>query len=106
VSGFFSRKNYSPSRSGRFLIDDPGGNLIHFEEVATEFPKDFGADPWKQTTSWDYVKIGDASHLLPVAAEIFGGFTKADLWHVVVEYKNHRHFEASTNLTFEEAPAK
>jgi hypothetical protein len=98
--GFFGRKNYNPLRAGRFLIDDPGGNLIYYEETASEFPKGFGADPWKQTASWDYVEIGDSSHLLPVAAEIFGGFTFGDLWHVVVEYKNHRHFEASTNVTF------
>jgi hypothetical protein len=46
------------------------------------------------------VNIGDEAHLLPVAAEIFGGFTHADLWHIVGEYKNHRHFEANTTLTF------
>jgi hypothetical protein len=54
----------------------------------------------KQTTTWEYVTIGDAFHLLPVAEDIYGGFTFADLWHVVVEYKNHRHFESSTNITF------
>ena len=35
-----------------------------------------------------------------VVAEVFGGFTQGDLWHVVVEYKNHRHFEAATSITF------
>jgi hypothetical protein len=100
-SGFFSRKQYKPAWTGRFLIDDPGGNVVRFEEEAHEFPKGFGADPLTQTTTWDYVKIGEGSYLLPVATEIFGGFTRGDLWHVVVEYKNHRHFEASTNLKFQ-----
>jgi hypothetical protein len=99
-SGFFSVKNYNPSRTGHFVIDDPGGNVIYFEELASEYPKGFGADPWKQTSSWDYVQIGDSSRLLPVVAEVFGGFTQGDLWHVVVEYKNHRHFEAATSITF------
>jgi hypothetical protein len=100
-NGFFSStKRYNPARSGRFLIDDPGGNVIQFQVEASEFPKGFGMDPIKQTMSWDYVKIGDGSWLLPVAADIFGGFFAGDLWHVTVEYKNHRHFEASTNLVF------
>jgi hypothetical protein len=99
-SGLFRCKNYNPARTGSFVIDDPGGNVIYFEELASEFPEGFGADPWKQTTSWNYVQIGDSSHFLPVAAEVFGGFTKGDLWHVVVEYKNHRLFQAKSNVTF------
>jgi hypothetical protein len=100
-NGLFSAtKRTVPARNGRFLIDVPGGNLIHYEEETTEFPKGFALDPSKEIDSWDYVKIGDASYLLPVSWEWFGGFTKEDLWHVTVEYKNHRHFESSTNVTF------
>jgi hypothetical protein len=104
TSGMFglitSTKYYSPKWTGRFLIDDPGGNVVLFEAEAHEFPKGFGQDPVKQTGTWDYVKIGDLEYLLPVSTEIFGGFTKADLWHVVVEYKNHRHFESATEIQF------
>jgi hypothetical protein len=100
-NGFLSaRKSYNPARTGRFLVDDPDGNLIHFEIEAKEFPKGFDADPLRGIESWDYIKIGDTTHLLPVASELFVGFTRGDLWHVTLEYKNHRHFEASTNLTF------
>jgi hypothetical protein len=102
TSGFIvtSTKSYNPAHTGRFLIEDPGGSVIQFESEAHEFPKEFGADPVHETQTWAYVKIGDASHLLPVATEIYGGFTHADLWHVVVEYTNHRHFEANTTFTF------
>jgi hypothetical protein len=101
-SGLFSpRKEYSPARTGRFLIDDPGGNVIQFQEEAHEFPKGFPADPLTQTVTWDFVKIGDNSYLLPVSTEIFGGYTRGALWHVVVEYKNHRHFEAATEIKFQ-----
>jgi hypothetical protein len=86
--------------SGRFLIEDPGGSLVQFEDEAHEFPKGWEADPITQTITWDYVKIGNDSYLLPVGFEVFGGITNGDLWHVVVEFKNHRHFEASSNLTF------
>ena len=100
-NGLFSfTKRYNPARKGRFLINEADGSVIRFEGEADEFPKGFGADPWTTTVSWDYVKTGDGTHLLPVAMDIFGGFVKADLWHVTVEYKNHRHFQASTHVTF------
>jgi hypothetical protein len=100
--GLFSNtKHYAPAWTGRFLIDDPEGNVIQFESEAHEFPKGFDVDPLTQTATWDYVKIGDGTYLLPVATEIFGGFKRADLWHVVIEYKNHRHFETATNIKFE-----
>ena len=94
-------KRNSPPRSGRFFIDDPGGNLVRFEQEAHEFPKGFGADPMSQIVTWDYIQIGDVSYLLPVSMEIFGGFSGGHLWHVLVEYKNHRHFEAASSVSFE-----
>lgn len=100
VSGFFSRKNFNPERTGQFVIDVANGSMITSVVEAKEYPKGFGADPWKSVSTSDYVKIGDTSHLLPVSAEVFGGFTKGDLWHVVIQYKNHRHFESATNISF------
>lgn len=91
----------NPPRFGRFMIDEPDGNLIYFELEANDFPKGFPADPFKAIHKWDYVKIGEESWLLPVGFEIYGGAGRSGLWHVVVEYKNHRHFESSTSITFE-----
>jgi hypothetical protein len=100
-NGLFSfLKVANPARTGRFLIDDPSGNLIYFEIEAKDFPKGFDGDPFLGSESWENVKIGDATYLLPVASEMFTGFKRGDLWHITVEYKNHRHFESSTNVTF------
>ena len=49
--------------------------------------------------SWDSVKIGDASHWLPVAADFIWHLDSSKLYRTSVEYKNHRHFEAA-NITF------
>ena len=99
--GFFSfLKIANPARTGRFLLDDPGGNLIYFEIEAKEFPKGFDSDPSTYIETWDNVKIGDTSYLLPVASEMFGGFKREKLWHVTVEYRNHRHFESSADISF------
>lgn len=100
-NGYFSReKIYNPARTGRFKVEEPGGNVIYYEEEAFEFPKGFGQDLTRQILKWDYVKIGDSSYLLPVSAETFSGAVREDLWHITVQYKNHRHFEASSEITF------
>jgi hypothetical protein len=50
--------------------------------------------------SWDSVKIGDVAHLLPVAANFVIDYSSGKRWRIEVQYKNHRHFESSTNVTF------
>lgn len=100
--GLFSRTRvWNAARIGMFKIEESSGNLVQHEEDASEFPKGFGMDPNRLIVNWDYVKIGESSYLLPVSWESFGGFVKEDLWHLTVEYKNHRHFEAKTGITFQ-----
>jgi hypothetical protein len=53
----------------------------------------------QQSWSWDNVKIGDAAWLLPVAHDFVWLPANGDTWHVAVQYKNHRHLEASANIT-------
>jgi hypothetical protein len=100
--GYFGAgdKRYIPARTGRFLVEDPAGAMVQYEEAADEFPKGFPTTSWKKVNTWDYVKSGDTEYLLPVAVDFVQSFTSGELWHIAVEYKNHRHFEASTHLTF------
>jgi hypothetical protein len=100
--GYFGYQNthYVPARTGRVLVEDPGGSMIQYEEEAKEFPKGFLVDSWREVTSWDYVKIGDAPALLPLTNDFFEGLSAGDLWHISVEFSNYRRFEASTNVTF------
>ncbi len=93
-------KNYVPARMGQVLVEDPGGSMIQYEEEAGEFPKGFPVQSSREVTSWDYVKIGDASFLLPLTNDFFLGLAPGDLWHISVEFKNYRRFEASTDVTF------
>ena len=76
------------------------GNVIRLDEEATDFPADFELAQSNEEVSWDYVKIGDASHLLPVAANFVILYSSGARTRIDVEYKNHRHFEASSNITF------
>jgi hypothetical protein len=97
---FSGSERFNPARTGRILVEDPGGSVIQFEKEESGFPDRFGPVDLKETMSWDYVKIGDALHLLPVASDYLFTFAGGYTSHITVEYKNHRHFEASTNVTF------
>lgn len=93
-------QRYNPARKGHFVIDDPSGNVIQLNEVATEFPAEFEFVRREEELSWDLVKIGDTSHLLPVTANFVVDDSSGKRWRIEVQYKNHRHFESSTNVTF------
>jgi len=91
---------YNASRTGRVLIDALTGEILQFEEEATGLPKGFGFVQRNQVMTWNSVKIGDASHWLPVAADFIWRVGNGELYRTAIEYKNHRHFEAATNITF------
>jgi len=92
----------NPPRNGHVFIDDASGNVIRLEEEANGFPADFDLAQRNEEVSWDYVIIGSASHLLPVAANFVILYSSGARTRIEVEYKNHRHFEASSDITFHE----
>lgn len=98
VPFYLGFQRYNPARTGHVFVEDPGGRIAQFVEDASDFPPGFGFAERTEQVTWDYVKIGDASHLLPVRAEFLVLYASGERWRVEVEYKNHRHFEASTNL--------
>jgi hypothetical protein len=86
-------QRYNPARSGHVFVDDPGGHVVQLDEEATAFPAEFGFVQRKEEVSWDNVKIGDASHWLPIRADFVVLYSSGEWWRVEVEYRNHRHFE-------------
>jgi hypothetical protein len=100
---FVKYQRYNPARNGHVFIDDVigmGGNIIQLDEEATGFPAEFEFAERKEEVSWGYVKIGDASHLLPVGANFVVLYSSGKRWRIEVVYKNHRHFETSTDIKF------
>ena len=75
--------------------------MIQVDDEAAGFPPGFEFAKREEHVTWDYVKIGDSSHLLPVRANFLVHYSTGTRYRIEVEYKNHRHFEASTNLTFQ-----
>jgi hypothetical protein len=93
-------QRYNPARSGHVFIDATAGNVIQVDEEASGFPAELEFSQRNETVWWDDVKIGDASHLLPVGATFVILYSSGNRFRVEAEYKNHRHFEAATNITF------
>jgi len=97
---YFAYQRYNPARTGRVFVEDPGGSVIQVDDEAVGLPADFEFAKREEHMSWDYVKIGESSHLLPVRANFLVVYSDGTRYRVEVEYKNHRHFEASTQITF------
>jgi hypothetical protein len=100
ASFYVEYQRYNPARAGHVFIDDVAGNVIQIDEEASGFPAGFDFAQRNEEVSWDFVKIGDASHLLPVAADFVVFYSSGKRWRIEVQYKNHRHFETATDITF------
>jgi hypothetical protein len=98
---FFGYQRYNPSRTGHVFIDDSTGNIIQLDEEASGFPAEIEFSQREEHITWDYVKIGEDSHLLPVRANFLVRYYDGTRYRIEVQYQHHRHFEASTNVTFQ-----
>ena len=96
----YGRFPYNAARTGRVLIGATSGEVLQFEEDATGFPEDFGFIERHQVMTWDTVHIGHDSHWLPVAADFIWSYSNDSRLRISIVYKNHRHFEAASNITY------
>ena len=93
-------QRFNPPRTGHVRIDASTGNVVELEEDARGFPEDFELAGREERITWDAVKIGDISYWVPVRATCVAAYYSGTKFRIEVEFKNHRHFEASTNVTF------
>jgi hypothetical protein len=90
-----------PAHEGSVLIDIRNGNMISVTGRSRGFPEAFPIMGSEETVIWDYVKAGGETHLLPVSYERAKIFANGTSRRVLAKYTNHRHFEASTSITFQ-----
>jgi hypothetical protein len=98
---FFGYQRYNPPRTGHVSIDDPAGNIIQLDEDASGFPAEIEFAEREEHISWDYVEVGEESHLLPIRANFLVRYYDGTRYRIDAEFKNHRHFEASSNISFQ-----
>jgi hypothetical protein len=97
---YFDQQQVNPSRTGQVFIDKVSGGVLRLTEQASGFPADFGLRERDEEVTWGKVRIGEATHLLPVAANFVIEYATGARTRIEVEYKNHRHFEASSDIKF------
>jgi hypothetical protein len=97
---YFEYQRFNPARTGHVFIDGESANILQLDEDATSFPAEIQFKQREEHITWDYVKIGDDSHLLPIRADFEVRYYDGTHYRIEVEYKNHRHFESSTSLKF------
>ncbi len=93
-------KVFKPEMLGRLLVDPARAEVVHCEFEGVGFPEKFGADDFYQAGSWDYVTIGGSTYLVPVGAREIVVAANGTLFLSTVAYRNHRHFEAAANITY------
>jgi hypothetical protein len=93
-------EQFYPGKTGRILLDESEEKIVRLETESRAFPEAFPISSVEKQVSWDLVKIGDATHLLPVSAQITVVLSTGEMRLARHEYKNHRHFEAASNITF------
>lgn len=96
---YYQYQRYNPQRTGHIRID-PSGNVVELDEEARGFPAEFELAGREEHIYWDSVKIGEGSHWVPVRATCVAAFYSGTSYRIEVEFRNHRHFESSTNVTF------
>lgn len=95
-----AERYYAP-RTGKILVEEATGDLIQLDDATIGFPTSSAWVRVEHETIWDRVKIGDAPHLLPVSASQVVYFSRGHLEAIKIQYANHRHFEANSNITFQ-----
>jgi hypothetical protein len=100
LGNLFLPQPYNAARTGRVLIDGSTGNVLQFEEDAFGFPERYFLVARHQVMTWHYVQIGDVSYWLPVSAEFNWTYRTPYRRREVVEYRNFRHFETSTDIQY------
>ena len=76
--------------------------VVRLESKAREFPPAFPISSAEDATTWEWVMAGDGRELLPVSGEVLVVYANERRAYLTqVDYRNHRHFQASSNLTFD-----
>jgi hypothetical protein len=86
--------------TGRILVDASNLHVLRAEWDGAGFPEKFAVDRYTVTELWAYATIGGSTFPVPVSVETVVRMSDGSTERGTTEYKNHRHFEAATNVTF------
>jgi hypothetical protein len=101
-SWFSGYQTFYPAYEGRVTITEDDRMAVHVESKAKEFPPAFPISSVENAITWDWVTAGSGRELLPVTAELLlVNANERQAYLVRLDYRNHRHFQASSSIRFD-----
>jgi hypothetical protein len=95
-------QTFFPAFEGKVTITEDDLMVVRLESKAREFPLAFPISSVEDATTWDWVMAGDGRELLPISGEVIVVYANERRAYLTqVDYRNHRHFQASSTLSFD-----
>jgi hypothetical protein len=85
---------------GDVAFAETDGLVRRLESSTTGLPKGFYTQSTESRATWDILKIGDERYLLPIDVQTLVVRSDGTMNGSVRKFKNHRHFEADSNITY------
>ncbi len=95
------QEQYLPAYQGTLWIDKETARILRIEMQARKIPSAFPLDRVESAVDYNFVKIGTASVLLPVHADVLScerGSRQCS--HNAIDFRNYKKFGAESNVTF------
>jgi hypothetical protein len=93
-------ERFYPGETGEVAIAESDNLVRRLAVIDTAYPKGYSTQQGEIRATWDYVKVGEERHLVPVETQNLMGRSDGSVSYSVMAFKNHRHFEAFTNITY------
>lgn len=100
-TSFSGSERAYPKHEGLVTIQASGGDMVHVAGESVAFPSAYPITLIQEEVSWGFVQVGEARLLLPISYEKVMWMSSGLINRVTATYVNHRHFEASSKITFQ-----
>ena len=98
-------RTYAPAYGGQIWIDKDTSRVLRIEMTAHDVPSFIPLDSVEWTINYDFIKIGDASYLLPTHSEALDCERDKDsCFKNVTEFEDYKKFSADTSISFDDPP--
>jgi hypothetical protein len=95
-------QRFYPAHEGKVTITEDDLMVVSVESKAKEFPAGFPISSVEEVMTWDWVIAGSDRELLPVSGEVLVVHASDRRAYLVrLDYRNHRHFQASSSIRFD-----
>ncbi|HWC98945.1 MAG TPA: hypothetical protein VG456_19430 [Candidatus Sulfopaludibacter sp.] len=95
-------RNYNPPYEGAIWIDRDSRRVLRIEQRTTSMPSDFPLKRAESTIEYGFVKIEQATYLLPVLSENLGCMSgSGSCSRNSIHFENYRKFSADSTIKFD-----